>query len=153
MLGLHWLFVAWFLTHGEHFTGERLPFGCLVRYLPNRTKSQRKKDGRMTFKDKQAKWDARSRAGVFVGYDMKPGYHWSQRYLVWDLDSFQGADLFATTERCLKSASVPHKTRRLRLPPGEIQFPLKDAYVKANDTLEGRTAAMETKHSRRTRGA
>ena len=54
----------------------RLPFGCAIRFLPNKTKKQ-KQDGKVVYKDKQAKWDARSRLGVFVGYDMKPGYKWS----------------------------------------------------------------------------
>merc|ERR1711893_297127 len=31
----------WFLTHGEHFKGEKIPFGCAVRYLPNRTKKEK----------------------------------------------------------------------------------------------------------------
>ena len=118
-------------------------FDSQVRYLPNKTKSQKKKDGRMTYKDKQAKWEAISRVGVFVGYDMKPGYEWSRRYLIWDLDVFQNADLFATTEKCMKAHSTPHKVRRIRFPVGEIQFPLKEQYLKANDTLEGRTAAMQ----------
>ena len=47
----------WFLTHKEHFKGERLPFGCAVRYLPNRTKKE-KKNGKVVYKDKQSKWDA-----------------------------------------------------------------------------------------------
>ena len=82
----------WFLTHTEHRKGMRLPFGCAVRYLPNRTRKEKKKKnkGNLVYKDKQAKWDARSRLGIFVGYDMHPGYSWSKRYLVWDLDAFQG---------------------------------------------------------------
>ena len=32
----------WFLTHNEHFQGIRLPFGCAVRYLPNKTKKQKR---------------------------------------------------------------------------------------------------------------
>ena len=58
--------------------------------------------------------------GVFMGYDMKPGYEWSGRYFVWDLDSFQDANLFATTEKCLKKRSTPHKVRRIRFPVGDI---------------------------------
>ena len=49
------------------FRGGSIPFGCAVRYLPNETKVQ-KQEGKSVFKDKQAKWDARSRLGVFAGY-------------------------------------------------------------------------------------
>ena len=77
--------------------------------LAQQDEKPEKKDGRMTLKDKQAKWEAISRVGVFVGYDMKPGYEWSRRYFVWDLDAFQNADLFATTEKCLKR--IPPRTR------------------------------------------
>ena len=133
----------WFMTHAKHFKGERVPFGCALRYLPNKTKTQKQKSGKVVYKDKQAKWDARSRIGVFMGYDMKPGYQWSGRYLVMDLDAFQDANLFATTDKCLKRWAKPHKVRRIRFPVGEITFPLKAAYVQANDTLEGRSAAKK----------
>ena len=98
----------WFLTHKEHFKGERLPFGCAVRYLPNRTKKEKKK-GKIVYKDKQAKWDARSRMGIFVGYDMHPGYKWSKRYLVWDLDAFKGAIFSQRLPRCLPN--LPNHTK------------------------------------------
>ena len=55
-----------------------------------------------------------------MGYDMKPGYEWSGRYLVWDLDSFQDTNIFATTDKCLKKRSKPHKVRRIRFPVGDI---------------------------------
>ena len=92
------------------------------------------------YKDKQTKWTDRSRPGAFGGYEMKPGYEWSGRYLVWDLDAFQGANLFATTKKCMKTHNDPHGVRAIRLPVDGISFPLKPAYIKANDTLEGREA-------------
>ena len=49
-------------------------------------------------KDKQAKWDTRSRVEIFAGYVMSPGYVWTKRYLIWDLDAFEGANLYATAE-------------------------------------------------------
>jgi hypothetical protein len=33
----------WFLTHKTNFNGERVPFGCAVRYLPNKTKAIKRK--------------------------------------------------------------------------------------------------------------
>ena len=71
---------------------------------------------------------------------MKPGYEWSGRYLVWDLDAFQNANLFATTKKCMGNPNSPHGIQRIRLPVEGISFPLKSAHLKANDTLEGRTA-------------
>ena len=102
--------------------------------------NQKEKHGNVVYKDKQSTWEDRSRPGVFAGYEMKPGYEWSGRYLVWDLDAFQNANLFATTKKCMVNHNDPHGVMRIRMPVEGIRFPLKEACLKANDTLEGRTA-------------
>merc|ERR1711978_184885 len=117
----------WFLTHDKHFEGLQLPFGCAVRYLPNKTEVQ-KREGKTVWKDKQAKWDARSRLGVFAGYRMKSGYEWSKRYLVWDLDAFVDANLRADVDFSQLKGVKPHEVRRIRKPPGDFSFPLLSAY-------------------------
>ena len=116
--------------------------------MPNRTKSQKKQDGRVTYKDKQAKWEAISRVGIFVGYDMKPGYEWSRRYIVWDLDALQHTDLFATTEKCLKTPSAPHKVWRIRFPMGEILFPAQGRVLEG-ECYPGRADGREGGRARR----
>ncbi len=52
-----------------------------------------KQDGKVTKRDKQNKWEARGRIGIFAGYRMKNGYEWTKRYQVWDLDAFLDVNL------------------------------------------------------------
>ena len=76
-------------------------------------------------KDVQNKWDTRSRLGVFAGYQMKNGYEWTKRYLVWDLEVFLHANLRADVEFAQIKGVKPHQVRRIKRPPGEYTFPLQ----------------------------
>ena len=115
-------------NHGSHFEGERTTFGANVRYLPNKTKQERKGDN-VIYKDKQAKWDSMSRLGVFCGYRMKNGSGWTKRHQVWDLDAFLDVNLRSDVEFSQMRGVKPHEVRRIRMPPGEIQFPLLNTYL------------------------
>ena len=91
--------------------------------LPSKQNQKEKENGKVVYKDKQTKWTDRSRPGVFAGYEMKPGYEWTGRYLVWDLDAFQGANLFATTKKCMKSHNDPPRCQEAGAAGGRDQVP------------------------------
>ncbi len=80
---------AWEKCYGEPFGGTRVPFGCLVSYLPSPTKGLTGSIGH---------WDPSAREGVFVGYKVRPGYQWAGQYLVWDLRDFIGSRFNGTRD-------------------------------------------------------
>jgi len=65
--------------HGENFEGKLLPFGCLVNYKPA---SKREVDA-------QLKFDGRVTQGIFMGYFMLRGGHWSGDYMVIDVAAYR----------------------------------------------------------------
>ena len=92
--------------------------------LPPKQNKIKQDNWKTTIKDKQQKWEARSRLGIFAGYKMKNGYEWTKRYEVWDLDAFMNANLKADVDFAQLKGVRPHEVRRIRVPPGdEIQFP------------------------------
>eukprot|EP00972_Heterocapsa_arctica_P091243 13463026-Heterocapsa_arctica.AAC.1 len=72
---------------------------------------------------------------------MKPGYNWDGEYLVWSLRELTLVDLNNDSKTYPVSVRTPHRTKRMVLPPGPITFPLKEAWNKANLTLEGKRAS------------
>ena len=58
---------AWCKLHGEEFKGAMIPFGTLV------------------YVEQKHKIDPMGIPGVFAGYDLAPGLHWSRKYRVWAL--------------------------------------------------------------------
>ena len=59
----------WYRTHGDEFTGERLPFGCKVIIKPAETKNVDK-----------SQMEEPTITGIFAGYEITPGYGWSGAY-------------------------------------------------------------------------
>ena len=53
---------AWFRLRGEHFQGEKIPFGALVDFKPS--------DAR---REKREKFEPKGESGVFAGYDLGSG--------------------------------------------------------------------------------
>ncbi len=119
---------AWELTYGEDFPGKRLPFGCLVSYIPSQTKG---------LSGSVAKWDPSAREGIFAGYKLRPGYKWSGIYLVWDLRDFFGVSLQRDSGYQNIGFHDPHQSSRSELYDGKLTFPLKERYDRANATTEG----------------
>ena len=115
---------AWFRLHGEHFKGEKIPFGVLVEFKPSDARG-----------DKREKFETKGETGIFAGYNLSSGLHWARKYRAWTLTSFGGADL------SIRKAKIPprlarHQTERivLKIP---ISFPVQEKYKKRNETLEG----------------
>ena len=119
---------SWCQTHGEEFSGKVLPFGCKVVYKPSATK----RVGR-----DQPKMAPTTRIGVFAGYVLNPGYSWSKSYLVWDLTDFVDMDFRVDAKALRNEHRSPSVTQEVWLADEGITFPLKQAYDRANGTLEG----------------
>ena len=81
--------------------------------------------------------EPRSRTGVFAGYSLKSGYKWDGYYLVWDLKDFVGKDLHAQADCSRHRGTTLHRVKGLIIPTDGVVFPLKDEYVRQNDTLAG----------------
>ena len=115
---------AWFQRFGEEFPGQLIPFGAAVVFKPSPTK------GRV---DKPL---PTGQHGVFLGYRCAPGGTWSGEYLVENLEYFAGLNLSCDAVGHSKTL-VPHVTKQVRLPDGNVTFPLKEHYNKVNFALEG----------------
>ena len=74
--------------------------------------------------------------GVFAGYHIGPGMHWSRQYKVWPLSEFVnqnlGDDAIKPEHRLLK----PHLAEKVEM-VNPLKFPLKEEYERMNTTLEG----------------
>ena len=74
---------------------------------------------------------------------MHPGYKSKGEYLVWDLLDFaRGADLSNFACHLDQRLRHPHVSVRCEFYDDKLQFELKDAYEKANNTYDGQTAAL-----------
>ena len=58
---------AWYRRHGEHFAGQRIPFGSRVRFVPSDTSAEQAGG---------LKWGPTASVGVFLGYEMAVGGKW-----------------------------------------------------------------------------
>ena len=102
----------WLKAFGEDFPGKRLPFGCKVVYKPASTKTQ-----------DRGNWDPALAVGIFAGYRLRPGSHWSDEYLVWDVSDFEGYDLFDSSDALTAKTRNPHVTGRVFLYQDTLSFP------------------------------
>jgi hypothetical protein len=104
----------WAARHsGKQFKGKRLPFGCLIDFLPS------------PIADPLPKFAPRAQPGVFVGWRLHPGGTWRNEYLVVPLHIMMDD----TRERLM-----PQTVREIVV-PDNIVFPLKDTYDQARRTL------------------
>ena len=60
---------AWFRLHGEHFKGEKIPFGALVEFKPSDARG-----------DKREKFEPKGETGIFAGYNLSSGLHWARKH-------------------------------------------------------------------------
>eukprot|EP00435_Cladocopium_sp_Y103_P034429 s953_g8.t2 len=61
---------AWCKLHGSEFKGKLIPYGALVNYKPPATRDV----------NQSHKFDPDAIPGVFAGYHVGPGMHWSRQY-------------------------------------------------------------------------
>ena len=117
---------AWCKLHGSEFAGKLIPYGARVNYKPPKTREA----GQLH------KFGPDSIPGVFAGYHIGPGMHWSRQYKVWPLSEFVhqnlGDDASKPEHRLLK----PHLTEKVEMVT-PLTFPCKKEYERINTTLEG----------------
>ena len=87
--------------------------------------------------DVPGKWEPDSIDGIFVGYEMAPGYTWSKRYIVWAVTDFDGLKLRKNILAEEFQIREPFRVSRLVVPAGDWTFPLKDRYELINSKIEG----------------
>ena len=117
---------AWCKLHGSEFAGKLIPYGARVNYKPPKTRDA----GQLH------KFGPDSIPGVFAGYHIGPGMHWSRQYKVRPLSEFVhqnlGDDASKPEHRLLK----PHLTEKVEMVT-PLTFPCKKEYERVNTTLEG----------------
>ena len=108
---------AWCKLHGSDFAGKLIPYGARVNYKPPKTREA----GQLH------KFGPDSIPGVFAGYHIGPGMHWSRQYKVSPLSEFVhqnlGDDASKPEHRLLK----PHLTEKVKMVT-PLTFPCKQEY-------------------------
>ena len=116
---------SWCKLHGFDFAGKLIPYGARVNYKPPKTRDA----GQLH------KFGPDSIPGVFTGYHIGPGMHWSRQYKVWPLSEFVhqnlGDDASKPEHRLLK----PNLTEKVEMVI-PLTFPCKKEYERINTTLE-----------------
>ena len=117
---------AWCKLHGGEFKGAMIPFGALVYFKPSGARNVEQKH----------KFDPMGIPGVFAGYDLAPGLHWSRKYRVWALADWAKQNLAYDTSSPLPKLKTPHYTERVELKE-PLEFPCKANFEKINVTIDG----------------
>ena len=117
---------SWCKLHGEEFKGKMIPFGALVYFKPSGSRER----------EQQHKFDPMGIPGVFAGYSLGPGLHWSRKYRVWALCDWTKQSLAYDAEKPIAKLRTPHYTERVELKE-PLEFPCKTECEKINVTIEG----------------
>ena len=75
-------------------------------------------------------------AGMFAGYHVGPGMHWSRQYKVWPLSEFVNQNLGGDASKPEHRLLKPHLTEKVVM-VNPLTFPLKPEYERMNTTYEG----------------
>ena len=117
---------SWCKLHGEEFKGKMIPFGGLVYFKPSDARAR----------EEQHKFDPMGIPGVFAGYSLGPGLHWSRKYRVWALCDWTKQNLAYDAEKTIAKLRTPHYTEKVELKE-PLKFPCKAEYERINVTIEG----------------
>ena len=117
---------SWCKLHGEEFKGKMIPFGALVYFKPSDARAR----------EQQHKFDPMGIPGVFAGYSLGPGLHWSRKYRVWALCDWTKQNLAYDAEKPIAKLRTPHYTEKAELKE-PLEFPCKAEYERINVTIEG----------------
>ena len=105
---------SWCKLHGEEFKGKMIPFGALVYFKPSDARAR----------EQQHKFDPMGIPGVFAGYSLGPGLHWSRKYRVWALCDWTKQNLAYDAEKPIAKLRTPHYTEKVELKE-PLEFPCK----------------------------
>ena len=103
-----------------------IPFGALVYFKPSDARAR----------EQQHKFDPMGIPGVFAGYSLGPGLHWSRKYRVWALCDWTKQNLAYDAEKPIAKLRTPHYTEKVELKE-PLEFPCKAEYERINVTIEG----------------
>ena len=103
-----------------------IPFRALVYFKPSGARNVEQKH----------KFDLMGIPGVFAGYDLAPGLHWSRKYRAWALADWARQNLAYNTSVPIPKLKTPHCTERVELKE-PLEYPGKANYEKINVTIEG----------------
>ena len=117
---------SYFRRCGEHFAAPAIPFGCRVFFKPSPISAQQ-----------PLKFEGDTMPGLFMGYVLDPGGKWSGEYYVVSLAAFAGKPLHRRTPANELRVHVQRIRELLPVTQNDVFFPLREAYNKANYTLEG----------------
>ena len=117
---------SWCKLHGEEFKGKMIPFGALVYFKPSDARAR----------EQQHKFDPMGIPGIFAGYSLGPGLHWSRKYRVWALCDWTKQNLAYDAEKPIAKLRTPHYTEKVELKE-PLEFPCKAEYERINVTIEG----------------
>ena len=117
---------SWCKLHGEEFKGKMIPFGALVYFKPSDARAR----------EQQHKFDPMGIPGVFAGYSLGPGLHWSRKYRVWALCDWTKQNLAYDAEKPIAKLRTSHYTEKVELKE-PLEFPCKAEYERINVTIEG----------------
>ena len=117
---------SWCKLHREEFKGKMIPFGALVYFKPSDARAR----------EQQHKFDPMGIPGVFAGYSLGPGLHWSRKYRVWALCDWTKQNLAYDAEKPIAKLRTPHYTEKVELKE-PLEFPCKAEYERINVTIEG----------------
>ena len=117
---------SWCKLHGEEFKGKMIPFGALVYFKPSDARAR----------EQQHKFDPMGIPGIFAGYSLGPGLHWSRKYRVWALCDWTKQNLAYDAGKPIAKLRTPHYTEKVELKE-PLEFPCKAEYERINVTIEG----------------
>ena len=108
------------------FQHEFYPFGCLVHFMQTKT---------LKDDDRPAKFAPTGATGILLGYKLHPGGKWRHEYIVADVREFDAVDFHATSDPKKRRKVREQIVQEIRLPEGEVTFPLVANYKSANGTV------------------
>ena len=87
---------------GKNSREKMIPFGALVYFKPSDARAR----------EQQHKFDPMGIPGVFAGYSLGPGLHWSRKYRVWALCDWTKQNLAYDAEKPIAKLRTPHYTEK-----------------------------------------
>jgi len=85
--------------------------------------------------DKAAKFAPTGATGILLGYKLHPGGKWRHEYIVADIREFDNVDFRSTSDPKKRRKVREQVVQEVRLPEGDLVFPLVANYKKANGTV------------------
>ena len=116
----------WKLRSGEDFPGQLIPFGAKILLWNNANRAG----------NTSGKMPPTANDGIFLGYQIQPGFAWKGEYLV--------AKLEGLGYHVENGSITVQKARRIELVPGGFTFPLpamQEAKEPKSDRLEDNVIA------------